>query len=117
MGNTKSIIKHLSQQRQPLAMHKHHPVHELHAMQPTGFHHLLQISHARRTGLFADHMLPGLGGADNPFLAKTRGQRDVNRHVYGPQRSQHPAQPLQGTRPKDSSGKVLESAARAGNGN
>ena len=58
------IIQNLPDAVKPATVHEHHPVHELHAVAPTGGKNLLHIAGSGPHGLLGQHVFPCLGRAD-----------------------------------------------------
>src|SRR5689334_443408 len=73
-----AVIQEFTQSGEAAAMHEHHAIHHLHSMLPASIKHLAQICDAHSTWLFAKHMLAGGRGAQNPFLAQSCRQWNVN---------------------------------------
>src|SRR5208283_5191081 len=73
-----AVIQDVADQFQPPAVHEHDSIHELNAVAAASLQHLNQVAHRYGTGLLADQMLARLGGAQDPFLANARGQRNIN---------------------------------------
>jgi len=60
-------------------VHEHDAVHELDVVRLASAGHFGQIGRVERAWLFAEDVLSGLSGADDPLLAQAGGQGDVNR--------------------------------------
>ena len=63
---------------QPLAVHEHDAIHELHALLPAGIEHLGELGQAGSAGLLADDVFTRRRGLEHPFLAEAGWERDVN---------------------------------------
>ena len=74
-----SGVEDLADGLEPLGVHEHDAVHELHVGLAACVDHLGQILGGEGARLFAKDVFAGLGGADDPFLAKAGGKRDVDR--------------------------------------
>src|SRR5262249_16931354 len=67
------------QQRQPLAVHEHDAIHELHTVLPAGVEHGTDIGAAEAARFLAQNVLARPGCLEDPLLADAGGQRDVHR--------------------------------------
>ena len=77
--DTRWTIEGLTQLLQTTAVHEHDTVHELDAMGLANIEDLLNIGGRQGCWFFRKDVLAMLGGGDNPLLAKSRRQRDINR--------------------------------------
>lgn len=77
--DTRWTIERLTQLLQTTAVHEHDTVHELDPMGLANIEDLLNIGGRQGCWFFRKDVLAMLGGGDNPLLAKSRRQRDINR--------------------------------------
>ena len=78
-SHTALVLEHAPQPFQAAAVHEHHAIHELDFAVAANREHFTEICHAGSAGLFADNVFARFGAADDPFLANTCGQRDIDR--------------------------------------
>jgi hypothetical protein len=73
-----SVIQHFPQFIQPLAVHKHDPVHELDFVLFACGDHFFGFSGITSDRLFGKNVFARLGCPNHPFLAQARGNREIN---------------------------------------
>ena len=77
--DTRWTIEGLTQLLQPTAVHEHDTIHELDAMGLANIEDLLDIGGRQGCWFFREDVLAMLGSRNNPVLAESRRQRDINR--------------------------------------
>ena len=75
---TDVTVQDFAQTLQATTVHEHDAIHELDVMFLTRGDDFGDVSGSAADGFFNEDMLAGLRGADDPFFAQSRGQRDVN---------------------------------------
>ena len=77
LANALAVV-HDRADRPPLAVHEHHPVHELDAVATAGGKDFLHVACRGGNGLFGQHVLSGLRRPDQPRLADTGRQGNIH---------------------------------------